>query len=172
MLVAGVYKGKEAEKIKDREAQAYTEASLRRKAAMTREMSEDQRKKNYMESRLRSVAAKQGGGGLGTSGLTNLVSDLNAEGEYRIMATMYQGLDEAAGLDFRAEAARREGDAARTAGWINGITSAVSAYTGMGGDFGGQFSQSAQMKRGLAASSSSGASLPKYDFSGREIIYE
>ncbi len=57
----------------------------------------------------------------------------NTEGEYRVMSVLWNGLNEAEGLQFRAEAAEREGKAAQTAGIIDGVTSAVSAYVGMGG---------------------------------------
>lgn len=137
MMVAGVYKGVEARKQKNREANAYLDANKRRKAAMTRGVAEADREKETMVSRARAVAAVQGGGGLGTSGMTRIIGDLEAEGEYRVLATMWKGLDDAAALTFRAEAAQREGEAAFTAGVIDGVTSAISAYSGLGGSFGG-----------------------------------
>lgn len=137
MVVAGIYKGVEARKQKNREANAYLDANKRRKAAMTREVEYADKEKDMMLSRARAVAAVQGGGGLGTSGMTRIIGDLAAEGEYRVLATMWKGLDDAAALTFRAEAAQREGEAAFTAGVIDGVTSAISAYAGMGGSFGG-----------------------------------
>lgn len=133
MFVASAYKGRQVQKTKEREAEAYLDAADRRQAAMTREISEEQRKQEHMESRFRAVAAMQGGGGLGTSGITRLLGDLNAEGEYNILATMWQGMNDVEGLNFRAEAAEREGDAAFTSGIVSGIASAVSSYAGMGG---------------------------------------
>lgn len=130
MLVAGVAKGAQARKLKNQEAQGYTEAAGRQMAITSREMAEEIRNKELMHSRAIAVA---GASGAGTDGLTKLLADLNTEGEYRIMSVLWNGQNEAQGLSFRAEAARREGEAAFNAGVIDGVTSAVSAYVGMGG---------------------------------------
>lgn len=133
MLAAGVYKGQQARKQKWGESEAYLDASGRRQAAMTRDVAEVERTRNTIVSRAQAVAAASGGGGIGTTGMTAIMGDLYAEGEYNILAKMWQGLNDAEALTFRAEAARREGDAAFEAGVIEGVTSAVSAYFGMGG---------------------------------------
>ena len=130
MLVAGAYKGYQAKKLKEEEARGLQEAAVRQMAITSREMSEEIRNKELMHSRAIAVA---GLSGAGTDGLTKLLGDLNAEGEYRVMSVLWNGQNAAEGLIYRAEAARREGKAAQTAGWIDGITSAVSAYVGMGG---------------------------------------
>ena len=130
MLVAGAYKGYQAKKLKDQEAQGFRDAAGRQMAITSREMAEEIRNKELMHSRAIVVA---GMSGAGTDGLTKLLGDLNTEGEYRVMSVLWNGQNEAEGLQFRAEAAEREGDAAQTAGIIDGITSAVSAYVGMGG---------------------------------------
>lgn len=169
MLVAGVYKGVQARKQKYAEGEEYLKASDRRKAAMTREVAEAETVKKTIASRARAVAAVQGGGGLGTSGMTRIMGDLNAEGDYRILTAMWQGLNDADALTYRSEAAMREGDAAFEAGVIDGVTSAISAYFGMGGSFGG-FSQSAQMSAGSAAASAGGPQIsyvPNYQNVGK-----
>jgi len=135
MFVASAYKGAQQKKLKDQEAIAYTEAADRRMAAATAEMAEERRKKEFMYSRALAVAGAQSGR-TSDPGITTLLADLNAEGEYRILSKLWTGQTEAEGLRFRAEAARREGKAAYQAGIINGITSAVSSYASMGG-FGG-----------------------------------
>ncbi len=130
MLIAGAYKGYQAKKLKEQEAQGYRDAAGRTMAITSREMSEEIRNKKLMHSRAIAVA---GASGAGTDGLTKLLGDLNTEGEYRIMSVLWNGMNEAEGLIYRAEAAQREGKAAQTAGIISGITSAVSSYVGMGG---------------------------------------
>lgn len=132
-LGAGLYKGVQGRKAKYGEAESALEAADRRKAAMTRDIDYAEKKRETIESRARAVAAMQGGGGLGTPGFTSIIGDLNAEGEYDVLATMYLGQEQADALTYRAEAARREGDALMTAGVIEGISSAVSSYYGMGG---------------------------------------
>lgn len=136
MFVASAYKGKQQQKLKIQEETAYREAADRRMAAATAEASEERRKKEFMYSRALAVAGAQSGR-TSDPGITTLLADLNAEGDYRVLSTIWAGQNEAEGLRFRAEAARREGDAAWTAGLVNGVTSAVSAYVGMGGGFGG-----------------------------------
>ena len=133
MLVAGAYEGYQAKKLKEEEAKGLQEAAVRQMAITSREMSEEIRNKELMHSRAIAVA---GLSGAGTDGLTKLLGDLNTEGEYRVMSVLWNGQNEAQGLIYRAEAARREGKAAQTAGIIDGITSAVSAYVGMGGKAG------------------------------------
>ena len=130
MLVAGAYKGYQAKKLKEQEAQGLQEAATRQMAITSREMAEEIRNKELMHSRAIVVA---GMSGAGTDGITKLLGDLNTEGEYRIMSVLWNGQNESEALQYRAEAALREGDAAQTAGIIDGITSAVSAYVGMGG---------------------------------------
>ena len=130
MLVAGAYKGYQAKKLKEEEAQGYRDAAGRQMAITSREMQEEIRNKELMHSRAIAVA---GISGAGTDGITKLLGDLNTESEYRVMSTLWNGQNEAEGLQYRAEAAEREGKAAQTAGIIDGITSAVSAYVGMGG---------------------------------------
>lgn len=173
MAIGQLYKGKQQQKLKEREAQAYLDAADRRQAAMTHEAAEEGRKRDFMYSRALAVAGAQSGDTTDV-GVQSLLSDLNAEGDYRVLSTIWTGQTEAEGLRFRADAARREGDAAKDASYVNAVTSAVSGYYGMGGsdtELLGRFSQSSQMQRGLTASKTAKMTLPKYDFSGREISY-
>lgn len=153
MAVGQLYKGKQQQKLKEREAQAYLDAADRRQAAMTQEVAEDQRAKELMYSRALLIAGAQTGN-TSDAGIQTLLADLNAEGDYRILSTIWIGQTEAEGLRFRAEAARREGDAAKTASRISAVTSALTAYVGMGGPDAalfGSFGQKAKMERGLQA---------------------
>ncbi len=153
MAVGQLYMGKQQQKLKEREAQAYTDAADRRQAAMTFEVAEAQRQKELMYSRALLVAGAQTGD-TSDAGIQTLLADLNAEGDYRILSTIWVGQTEAEGLRFRAEAARREGNAAKDASRVSALTSAMSAYVGMGGKDAalfGRFGQKAKMERGLDA---------------------
>ncbi len=154
MLVAGAYKGYQAKKLKEEEAKGFREAAGRQMAITSREMAEEIRNKELMHSRAIAVAGLSGGG---TDGLTKLLGDLNTEGEYRVMSVLWNGQNEAEGLQFRAEAAEREGKAAQTAGIIDGITSAVSAYVGMGGSAPGAAAAPGGGSTAIAASPIPGA---------------
>ena len=57
LVAAQVYKGRQIEKQKTAESQAYTEAGKRRMAATTLDVAEEQRRKEYMHSRALAVAA-------------------------------------------------------------------------------------------------------------------
>ena len=61
LVAAQVYKGRQIEKQKTAESQAYTEASHRRMAAATLDIAEEQRRKEFMHSRALAVAAAQSG---------------------------------------------------------------------------------------------------------------
>ena len=129
---SSIHQGMQAEKLKEQEARGYIDAAHRRRAAASREVSEEARNRDFMYSRALAVAAASGTGTSG-QGMVTLFGDLNAEGEYRILSRLWAGENEAEGLLYRAEIARNEGKAARSAGYINAVTSAVSGYVGMGG---------------------------------------
>jgi len=116
-------------KVKQREGDAYVDAKNRSMAATTREMAEEERKKEYMHSRALAVAAFSGAG-TSDPGMVKILADLNAEGEYRVMSKLWAGQNEAAGLSFRAEAARREGEAIWDNVVISSLSSGASAYGG------------------------------------------
>ena len=124
--------GHEARKSKLRESQAYRDAAHRTMAATTRDIAEEDRKKDRMHSRAVAIAAASGGG-VDDPSIVQALGELNAEGEYRVMSALWSGQNEAAGLQFRAEAARREGEAAFQIGVINAITAGYSTYQAFGG---------------------------------------
>jgi len=131
MFAGGLYKGVQARKQKMGEAQAYLDASDRRMAAATRDAAEAERQKEMVHSRAIAVAAASGGA-VDTPTVVNLAGDILAEGEYNVLAAMYSGQEEAGGLSFRADAARREGSALFDAAVIEGVTSALTASYSMG----------------------------------------
>lgn len=121
--MAKLYQGYAVRKQKEAEQRALMEAKNRRMAATTRDVAEADREKERMQSRAIALAAASGGG-VDDPGMVSLLGDLNAEGEYRVMAKLWRGQDEAEGLRFRADAAKREGRAAFTAGVISTLTDA------------------------------------------------
>ena len=123
---AQLIKAWQIKKLKIEETKGYREAKNRSMAATTREMAEEERNKEYMHSRALAVAAASGAG-VDDPGMVKVLADLNAEGEYRIMSRLWSGQNEAEGLVYRAEAAKREGSAAMTAGMINAVWSVMSA---------------------------------------------
>lgn len=151
MAGAEIYKGKQKKKLKEQEAVGYREAAKRRLGVAHREMADERRTKEFMYSRALAVMGAQGAT-QADPGINALLADLNAEGEYRVLSRLWAGQNEAEGLQFRAEAAIREGRAAEKASYASAVTTAVSSYYGMGGGnpF-GKFSQKGQMEAGTAA---------------------
>lgn len=133
---ASAYQAWQTKKFKEAEAAGYDEAGRRVMAAGTRDFQEEQRNREFMYSRALAVAAASGGG-VDTPSMVKVLGDLQAEGQYRSYAKLWRAQNDAEGLQFRADAARREAKAAVTAGVINTVTSAVSAYASAGGSFGG-----------------------------------
>jgi len=131
VFAANVYQGASARAVKEEEAQSYREAARRRLAVGTAEVQEDQRNKEFAYSQALAQASAQGTK-TGDPGVVRLLGDIVAEGEYHVLARMYTAGSEAEGLRHRGRVAQSEGRAAMTAGVINGITSAVSAYQGFG----------------------------------------
>lgn len=85
-----------------------------------------------MNSRALAVGAASGAGTSGP-GFVKVLSDLDAEGEYRVMARLWNAQNDADGLYFRADAARREMKATNSMAMVNALTSATVAYFGAKG---------------------------------------
>jgi len=147
---AEAYKAWQTKKFKEAESAAYSEAGRRRLAAGTRDFREAEREREFMYSRALAVAAASGGG-VDTPGMVKVLGDIQAEGKYQAFAKLWRAQDDAEGMYFRADAAQREADAALTAGVINVVTAAASAYAGAGGSWGG----SSVMPSGSAGATSS-----------------
>ncbi len=144
--MSALNKGAQARKLKYQQGEGFDAAANRRMAATTADVAEAERDKKFMYSRALAIAAASGGG-VDDAGMVALLGDLNAEGEYRVMSKLWVGQQDTEGLRFRAEAARREGESALEAGYFNTVTSVISSY---GQDVFEGFSQSSQMKKGLA----------------------
>lgn len=133
---ANAAKAFQTHKAKIAEAKALREQKNRVMSATTREMAEEQRNKEHMHSRAITLAAA-GGGGVDDPTVANILGDLNAEGEYRVLSTLWTGQNEAEALSHAARMAEREGRDILDAAPFSVVSSAMSAYVGSGGSFGG-----------------------------------
>lgn len=134
-VVAGgaeAVKAYQSAKLKRAEVKGIRDAKNRRMAAGTREVAEAAREKEFMHSRAVAVGAASGAG-LNNPGAVKILGDLNAEGEYRVLARLWAAVNDAQGLNFRAEAARREEKAILAAGVVNALSAGTSAYFGAKG---------------------------------------
>lgn len=124
LQVAGaVSGGLNAKAAADSQAAQLDAAANTAQASSQRAASEQRRKARLGVSRALAVA----GGGAGDIGVQNLMADIAGEGEYRALAALFDGSDRAAGLRDQANVKRWEVKQARTAGYIGGISSALSS---------------------------------------------
>jgi hypothetical protein len=129
--IMALNEGAQKRKLKYAEAQGITEAGHRKMAATTAEMAEKIAEKERMEGRALSLAAASGGG-IDDPTVVNLIGDLNAEGEYRVMSRLYVGSSEATGMYHSAEMARKEGEFALEQGYVKAATTVMSQYGNFG----------------------------------------
>lgn len=85
----------------------------------------ERRKAKLVRSRALAVAGASGAG-VNDPGVNDILSDIDAEGEYNALSALYSGEYLARGLRSGASAARREGSASRSAGYVRGATTALT----------------------------------------------
>lgn len=124
---------------KARKAAEFSAKQSERKAGEERaigsmEAAEEARRGDLVESRARAVGAASGAGGY-----QDIISDIDAEAEYRMLSALFNREQGARDLEVQAEVARREGaDAARAykakgraaeiRGYSNLLSGAASLY--------------------------------------------
>lgn len=153
MFAGSVYQGMQEKKLKNEEAVGYRAAATRRFAAATHEHREEERNAEFIYSSALAAAAASGTAA-GDVGVSNLLADLSAEGQYRALSRLWQGRDEAQGLEHRARQSIKAGKAALNASVIQGVVSGAQAYTGFGKTAGAPTSSGGV--RGVPAGSKAG----------------
>jgi hypothetical protein len=114
-------------------------AALRRQAGQTRASSqreaiEQRRDADLAQSRALALAAA-GGGGASDPTVVDIISDLEGEGEYRALTALFNGEEQARGLEDEALAARKAGKNAKTAGIIGGISTVLTGASSLAGKY-------------------------------------
>ena len=117
--------GKEAKRAGKLEAEQLHERADVRRAASHRDAAEEQRNAELAYSRALAVTAASGGG-VDDPTVVKIFADLQAEGRYRVLSRLFVGEDEAEGIEYRAEVARREGQSRYKSGRLNALSSAAS----------------------------------------------
>lgn len=113
------------------DAQAGTERASSQRAAM-----EERRQARLAQSRGLALAAASGGGADDPT-VMNLLADLEGEGEYRALTSLYEGEEQGRSLEAQADARRKEAKNAKRAGWMQGIGTILGAGTSMADRYGG-----------------------------------
>ena len=115
---------------KQLEAQAGTE-----RASSQRRAIEDRRQARLATSRGLAVAAASGAGADDPT-VVNMMADLEGEGEYRALASLYEGEEQARSLQAEAVARRTEAKNTKRAGLINAAGTILSSASSMAGKYG------------------------------------
>lgn len=95
---------------------------------------QERKKANYAESRALAVASASGAG-VNNPTVQNLLGNLQEQGDYNVLSTLYSGDSEAEQYNLSATATRNEGRAAKRASYLNagstilqGVSSFYSKY--------------------------------------------
>ena len=112
VMVGQIRAGNAAKKAGDIEARELSKRAGIRRAVGQREAAEEQRNAELAYSRALSIAAASGAG-VSDPGVVKLFADLQAEGDFRVLSRLFVSEDEAQGIEYRSEVAKREGKSRR-----------------------------------------------------------
>lgn len=110
-------------------AQLDAQAGLKR-ASSQREAINEKRQARLAMSRGLAVAAASGGGADDPT-VVNALAGIEGEGEYRALTALYNGDQEAIGMEAQADQNRKGAKAAKTAGLIGAAGTVLSAGASM-----------------------------------------
>lgn len=102
------------------------------------EAANERRKAKYLRSRAQAVAGKSGAG-VSDPGVSNILTDIETEGEMNALTALASGEYLASGLRTGAAVARNEGRAAQTAAYTRAGTTALSDSVGFYEKYGDRF---------------------------------
>lgn len=121
---------KQAKALKAEAGQYRRKAGLERASAQ-RDAMEQQRQARLLESRALAVAAASGGGASDPT-VVNTIANIAGEGEYRALTALYNGEEQALGLEAEATARIKEAKNVKTAGFINAASTLFSSASSFG----------------------------------------
>ncbi len=117
--------GSAAKKSADFQAAQMDRNALSVEATSQRVAIEERRKAELVKSRARAVAAA-GGGTTTDVGITDLLSKIDAEGEFNALSALFEGREKATGMRTQAAGARVSGKAAKKAGQMKALSTALT----------------------------------------------
>ena len=129
-IATGVMQWRAGDEAEDEGARRAAELKQRagvRRAVGHREAAEEERNAELAYSRALAVAASSGAG-VDDPTVVKLFADLQAEGDYRVLSRLWVAEDEARGIEFRSEVARREGKAKKRAYRAGAFSSFAEAF--------------------------------------------
>lgn len=96
------------------EAGQMIESAKAERAVSQREAEQERKRSKYLQSRAKSLAAASGASANDPT-IENIIGGLDAEGEYRALSALYNGEQQAEGMEMGAKVRRIEGRNARRA---------------------------------------------------------
>ena len=123
-----VQQGKNQRDLAEYQAQQREKEANAAQAEAQREAIIEKRKAKNLMSRARAVAGASGAGSSDPT-VTNLLANIETQGELNALNALYSGNTAASGYRTGAAMARREGRASRTAGYMNAASTALSGGT-------------------------------------------
>lgn len=130
--VGAQQQGAAADRAATIEAQQMRQQAGQVRASAQREALEQGRQTRLLLSRQQALA----GGSASDPGVVTLASNLAAEGELRAASSLYEGEEQARGMEFGADMRRWQGRQARRAGNLKAVSSILTAAAA-GAKFGG-----------------------------------
>ena len=106
------------------------------RAQSQRAANEERRQGQLIESRARAIAGASGAG-VDDVGMREIYGDINATGEYNALVALWNGDEEAIGLEYGATNREQEGKAAFESSLISAAGTAFSGVESMRGKYGG-----------------------------------
>ena len=123
--LSDLYAGKQEGEAAAADARQLMDRARARRAEAGAQMREELRQGRLNRSRALAVAAASGGGADDVT-VQNVIADLDTDARYRAMMAMYEGTEEAAGLNRAARNRLKEGKAARTVGFLGAARTALT----------------------------------------------
>jgi hypothetical protein len=118
--------GNAAKKSADDQATRLREKAAAVEAASHRDAEEERRNAMLAYSRALALAGSQGGS-VDDPTMVNLLGDINAEGEYRVLSTLYSGKVAASDMESQAQIIQNEGKAAKKSGQLKAASTILSS---------------------------------------------
>jgi hypothetical protein len=163
---AGTLMGSSAQKqAAESQAMQLEQNAGQARAISQREAAERRRSVRYAQSRVKALAASSGAGASDPT-VVNLIADLEGEGEMGALAALYEGEEQARGMEYSAKVARRTGQAASTAGALRAGGTILGAASSWYDKYGGGGAPGA-----LTSSAAAGTAMADFANQNRGGIY-
>lgn len=123
------------------DAARFEAGQLQRNAGQVRASSqraaiEERRNADLVASRALAVAASSGAGASDVT-VENILGDIEKEGEYRALTALYEGEQQATGMETAAKVRKWEGKMAKRASRLQAVGTLLEAGSSMYGKYGG-----------------------------------